>query len=487
MARPGTLYEYTLQTSSLPCGSVILKLYSELNGLTIPDFASLSPEDDIVERIDVVPGEYELQEMNFSFVEDYTTYSEGFWYKVLTSYAEIQIGIDEGTGTGSAFWGRVQDWDGELTEHSLVSGALYRTGKFSTVSMMIMLKEATAADVVTEAKTHYTAFTGSTEARDVTGTYEERFVKFEALMASILKVAFGQTYGTTYVSILPDPYSDLQFYDGTGTTFYDLQDIYFWMGYSPGSLTYEGYFDSTDTTFGWAYQFGSAWDLLVALSRNLLFVPRITGATWGAGAYLKMECLTRGRSYGYSTFEAPFESKLITRANAPIHVVYSSHYDTSFDSNKKYVIDGVHGDGDLPEHVDADMTFETQFVHDGEVTFGADKCFEFLYILDDDTTPSYAHRVTDMQYLNYDGTPSYDVSYSYLVGYYYNRFAPLKRAYIRSYATMQATVGATTSLNQNEVLHTTQINDGASTRDFYAVEVRKNIQKNESTVRWHEV
>src|SRR3990170_4130472 len=93
MARP-TLYEYTLQTSVLPVGTVIIKLYSALNGLTIPTFASLSVPDDIVERCDLIPGEIELQEMTFEFVEDYSTYTEGFWYKVLQSYEEIQIGIE---------------------------------------------------------------------------------------------------------------------------------------------------------------------------------------------------------------------------------------------------------------------------------------------------------------------------------------------------------------------------------------------------------
>ena len=78
----GSLTANTLPSAVTAAGTVGFVLYSSGGSLTVPTDATLFPGT-LTERVDLVPGEIYPSEMEFSFVEDYTTYTGGFWWLAL--------------------------------------------------------------------------------------------------------------------------------------------------------------------------------------------------------------------------------------------------------------------------------------------------------------------------------------------------------------------------------------------------------------------
>jgi hypothetical protein len=74
-----------------------------------------------------------------------------------------------------------------------------------------------------------------------------------------------------------------------------------------------------------------------------------------------------------------------------------------------------------------------------------------------------------------------------LARYYANRLGGIRRVYERAYETIKANDGSTNSHVNLSLLRITVINDGIGDRTFYATEVRKDVAKEESFVRWEEV
>ncbi len=484
MARP-TVYTYTLQTSVLPSGTLTVYLYSETNGLTIPTKQTLIVDQDFTERIDLIPGTIEIEQVSFGFVEDYSTYDEGFWYKVLNGYAEIRCVLNDGGAASHLFWGRVIGAYAPFDEYDLTTNNIQRKGSFQCVSMMILLRETTTASCITEALLHKGNFNGSTEAGNAGGLDDEDFLQLRALVASIAKVAFGNsTYSIGLCDIKSGKTDDIQLYDATATTWHNFIDFYMWLGPVAGGAAY---LESTIGALYWGTQFPTVWELLSALGQNLGICFRASGDS----TQVIIEVLSRGRSFDQATYPVPVESQFIPQTEDVATGVQTSHVDTARDANKRHAYNkagtATFGTGDLPAEIPTDISVTTQFILDeGEVAYSTTYVKEALFHLDDPDSPSYAHRLTDARFWDYSDQ-SYDSTKSALVALFYYKFNTAKRSYLRTYGSLKSTLGGNTGHSSTRILGCAAIDDDVASRNFYAIEIRKNLLSNRATVRWAEV
>jgi hypothetical protein len=478
MAVP-TLYTYTLQTNETAVGRMTVKLYSEFNGLTIPAFSSLYYEE-TNEKYDAIPTTIELEEMICSFSEDYTNYEEGFWYKVLAGYAELQFLLDDGNGDSHFFWGRILGQEIQLRELAIVDNVYVRRGEFRVVSLLVRLKESLSSDVLTEAQSHAFVVPGCIYASNTSTGADDRFCAIFALLASITKVGFGQSYDINDILKQTD---DIQFKD-SGGTWHGLEDVCVFAGidtFAWDILTETGFL---------IYKYPSAYELLVGICKSFHLVPRYFYNT--TTSRHSIELLTRGRSYSASTYSVPEKSTAILEAYRTQSVMTSQK--NKFDTggglatavDKRYVFDGTYTtNAVLFGGRESEQDFDYLFIlKDTEETFDNTSGFPidtFGYMLYTDSA-----RITDSRFWDY-ATGATSTSTFLMLRYAIGRFGQSKRGYERVYPTIKANDGSTDSHANNYCLRTTSIADGLTTRTMYAVEVTKNVITGKSTILWNEV
>ena len=250
---------YTIQSVVLPSGTLTVKLHSEYAGLTVPGTATLILDGDLVERVSLYSdGTIEAENMEFGYVEDYTTYAEGFWYKVLNGSAEIQVLIDEGAGDTHFFWGKVIEQEGTISEASLVSGNYLRLGRFTCVSLLSKLKDVTIDTLETECDSHDIL-------RGEVGGGDHSLISVHDLICSIATVAYNPgSFATTYFEVKG---ASFEFWNTDRGWTSDLAALYVDMGLLSGT--------SVTTPAGpseyqsWKGRFASCYELLGAIARSL--------------------------------------------------------------------------------------------------------------------------------------------------------------------------------------------------------------------------
>lgn len=471
MAVP-TLYTYTLQQDDLPCGLMTVKLHSEITGLTVPSFSSIQ-YGETNERYDAIPQKIEVGEMAVDFDEDYSTYLEGFWYKVTSSYAELQFILNEGNGDTHFFWGKIINPSVTLEEHAIVEGQFVRSGSMKIVSLLSRLKERlTSASL---------APGSGLDSRDILqinwlgGGLDIFFVKVYEVIASCMADAFGQAYDITDVVL---PQGDFEFYDSTGATWIGLSSLYFHLGTSgiaggasAWSEDMEAQFPTTyDLIVGKVAEFGLSvrhyYDIAASRHRVQLLAPR---------------------SYSTATLEVPLESKRIQQAypNETILEKYRQDFLAGTIEDRFHIIEGTGVAGEAPDELNVNRTVICQWILRTAETTGTVRAWRRLYPTDG--AGGVRTAITDARFWNYQ-TSAYDNNTdtpvkARVIEYFYKRFGYLKRAYNRTYPNMKL---GTTQEN-NHVLRTSTIDDELSTRTFVATEVTKRPVENECTVLWHEV
>src|SRR5512146_862012 len=145
-----TLYEYTVQESVLPSGTMTVKLYSELSGLTVPGYQTIDCDFWVNNRVDAGPGRLELENADIRFAEDRSVYAEGFWYKVANGgYAELLFLLDEGSGD-TYFWRcTILRDQTRFTEYDLTPGNIQRNGSMKAMTVLGRMQETTVTEFIT--------------------------------------------------------------------------------------------------------------------------------------------------------------------------------------------------------------------------------------------------------------------------------------------------------------------------------------------------
>ena len=137
---------YTLQTSVISTGTIVVKITSPLAGLTIPSSPTLFGLSEIIESLDALPGVVQVEEIDIDYIDDYTTYAEGFWHKVLAEVSvDIQMTLDEGSGATHLFYGRNLKSGTSQEEFDLTPSAFQRSGTIHCLSFLTVLKSLSLA------------------------------------------------------------------------------------------------------------------------------------------------------------------------------------------------------------------------------------------------------------------------------------------------------------------------------------------------------
>src|SRR3990167_7215755 len=434
--------EYSLPNFVGVAGTFNVVLRSGLAGLTIPTVNTILQIGDVTESIDVVPGLSELSTLKIGMRDDYSTYADGFWYRVwhdTSEKPELKIYLVEGSTTTYFFWGQIQPNASRTLEYSVISTPSFiREFEITLVSLINVCRDILISDWITEILTHVTN-TGLTFDDKPT-----KIVQARAIFSSFLAVVFSQAYDIDDSQFVSDGTNfDLSYNDGAWKGF---SDVYIATEYDPvpspgpSAPIATDYFAPADplylpTLYGETSDSPKGFDFLVDCMKNFgVVVQHFYGGTDGTinGTNKhRFKLLQRGRAYtGTITFGSPERLKssseiIVSEKRVDGVYVYNKAVDTNFRWHwQRY--GGTNG-FDPPSEAVFDIKFGALFLMDASQP-------QALY-------NSSGAPFTTMRYYSY-ATSTQSSTFAALiclVDYYYFRFWATKRAYTHISGKITAT------------------------------------------------
>ena len=259
--------------NNLACGVVKCKL---ITGIAIPDLTGLIPTKVpflnigvFKESIDMEVGFTEINNVDITVAEDYSTCPEGFWHRLINGYPlsdiELMFSIMEGSDDTFLFRGVLNRQEATNTEYYLdvLSGTptkWVRGIKFTLISSLKVLQNVSIAALITECKLHKIA-------SPLLSNYY--VVPLGEIVASMIKLAYGTSYDS---SLCVNNSTDIQIGDATETIINDWNIAALPIALLGSDI---GFFDSTvGNTGGWYNRFANAYDLLKNLCFTFGIIPR---------------------------------------------------------------------------------------------------------------------------------------------------------------------------------------------------------------------
>jgi hypothetical protein len=463
--------EYVLQSTVVASGTLEITLITDLAALTIPTYASLSPVGEFVQRVDVLPGVQELEQAEFEYFEDYSTYDEGFWFKVLMyGGAQIRVTIDDtGTGQGMLFWGAISEQMTNIEEVAMYGGKFVRKGKFTAVSLMSLLREVATGDIEVDLRSHPTQITVAFRngvAAEAHGSY----IKLRAVFEQAVAAAFGQPLDSSAVVAIGN---EIEF-SPDDTNFFGFDDLYV-EGWVAGTA-WNGMMDSTR----WVQRFPHAFDLLAGIARCFGYVVK-HDAYIGSGDvyYHRILLISRNQTTSAQlTFPNPTKSDVVVSSQSEVRYF-------QFDSGNGLPTYYYDREGSVFDSQTKPFGFDPNYTLLAEIDnhpTGADPICVYVYDSGADNMQSCsAARVWNCLTSAWEEYTQFRVA---IYKFYITRFGGNKRVYSREYATMKDVAGTQGNLT---LCARHAITDGVAARNFYATEIRKDPLKNSSFIRWQEV
>jgi len=514
--------EYSLpDIENNPAGtmSVFMYLENDVSAPTIPDDVRITRIGMLEELVDVEPGVVDIESLEIEAAEDYSTYSEGFWYHVVETNPDTDIHFkfiltEDGTDT-VYFYGRIKREDIEWPEHYLATdeSSAVRTVRMRLVSMLDDLKTLSIEGTIV-----------TVLANPIYAGLQQ--YSMQTIIAAILTGMTGQTYNTSYVHVRN---SDIRFVDGSANTVYPINACN-----SGGENTEstvdsdvinKGYFfvdAADDNRLHWTYRYESAFDLLRAICLTFgwtcrYFYGQADGSYAGDSSDKhRLELITRGQSGSTVTPEKGVqESTLLTDSSTRVMGVRVGDLLES-----STLIEYQTG----PSVYAGDPTMNYAWQHAGaESLVAPDASYAYTYTV----SPKYAEFDIDLDaefivndvpgssgsigyYYKYRNLYRHDGAggvtqletagfYDYIAGawvdgeytiqnalvkYYTRRFRSGRKTFTRKYGSLRFDDGSTTSHANIKPMAEITIDDGIVSETYYASEVRKDFTRNEVTVTW---
>lgn len=510
---PGVQYQLPVAYNT---ASGVVKTYlivdPALPALTLPTAVKIASMGKITERIDAQAGVVDTEQMRVTLGEDYSTYSEGFWYKVINGYpkdVQLMFTLMEGTNETFLFRGRVfkanATWEEihinpvqDTSSPGVAPTKWVRSVQLQLVSAIDMLKSVAVSSLLGECRSHF-----------VNAVSIYNFVSLKSVVAAMIKLAYGVTYNEALVvNNATDFYFKSSTDSSSGATNWQWTDC----GVMAQQIDTNGIYQdkvyfSVSNSNSWLNRFASAYELLVYLSFGFAAVPRFT---FGDGTGLisatpannlpRLEFNGRGHAGMTTSYVAMGgdvnESKSITDSPHQPHSIRVA------DEAGPYT-DGAGNTGpvsywSLWGHLfwgaapgaasfDVDLTVDF-FVRNGPSEGDPQR---YLYV-----ELSLTHASVDSMYVwdyiggaytansNWYFTVADNALASSLSYYLMKRFNPGRFQYTRTYGRLSSTVGGVSSQRNTKTLMGTTISDGVTARNFYATSVEKDVEKNQVTVTW---
>ncbi len=478
------MFSYALPNVVLPAGTLHTSLICSISGLTVPSGNQLVDIGDVTERIEESPGIIRLAEVTVDLIEDYSTYSQGFWYNVLSSgNFQLVFLLDEGSGLTFLFWGTTVGQTEQVNENYLlldgtgapVTGQINRSFQLTMASVLDLLTTVTFDTFIQQMKSYV-----------VTAIDGQGYISFSDI--------FGAMMVSTFVTNVDHALSlyfrgyDVQF-DDTVLSRTNIPASGLFMKWQNLSAVYNGkvsgsvYLSGTPGADYWGSRFDTPLALLGTLARSFGWLPRYFYDV--TNSRHSLEFLTRGSWPPYTLTMPPIKR--------PSQIQLTTDFQaTNFQIS---TLDNSVPSFQLPLGV-------TSFDFQQQLEFELGNTATGLTVPDDSNifenssgSSFTSGHIYTMMYdyitkaLIYPPGPLHGSSFltPALLHMYYNKFSRPLRSVIRTYKGVAPTENGVTSHTVIYPTKVTNINDGVSTRAFYANEVRKNPKKNELYVQWIEV
>jgi len=482
---------YSLPSAVTVNGTFAFTLYSGIGGMTEPKIQTVIDIGELVEMIDVAPAVSELATFRLKLRDDYSTYTEGFWRKVLkntTEEPQIKITLTEGVTETYFFYGQVQRSETQMEEHYVDSAtpAFFRTFEITLVSLAFKMREVLIANVLSEiVGGAYLVATGLTSIGEPT-----KICRVLDIFNAFITVAFGQTFAATYAEWVYDGTNeDFTYYNGAAWKSFDDIYIAVYESNGVGGEDLVIYFDPVEASYIPTIYTESAdepkgFEFFVDTLRNFGFAMRHlygdSDGTIGATPKHRLHLLQRGRTYsGAVTFGSPERLKKSSNRLARDLIGKGVRASTKGIPANFAWRSSLFSSGSFaapPSNVSFDIEIQALWVVDTADVAAS------LY--DVAGTP-----LTSIKYYDYFSAVAVEATGKYrhllaLCQYYFMRYLTEKQVYERTYGTLVATSGASTSHRFITPLRRNAIEDGTGTSNYYANKVTKNPKTNTVSVQW---
>lgn len=473
--------EYTLPSIVTVNGTFAVTVYSEFADLIKPTIQTITQIGDTRESANIALGQTEIGNMQISIRDDSSTYTYGFWYKVLSGETWLKILLDD----AEYFFGTVQadtvSWD----ENYISGTTRIRTCEFIVASMTQKLFDTPTATWLTHAYdnrelTGYVASTPAFSVISLTGFFSA-LLSASGVNAAYAKDDTGFQCSTTV--------KDLEFlYDGS---WYALNYVWLLVTYDSGAGEAKvDYFDSAEANY-LATKYVTAKELINALCKNFGVIFR---AYYDPVADRHKIQILQGRAYDDADnldFSSREKSSALSKSTDLLGdaVRCTSLYAGEFVwFSRKYLgsLAADFSEAAPEDYVKFDMDFYVPYL---------------VYDLAPDTSgyPIYAGSVatavgiaTDVRYFRYDGlgvtTASATGTRKMLeaaAGITFSRFTTVNSSIVRVYGKMLAKVGAGADAHTSlTVMRRTSIDDGLGAVTYWANTVIKKPQSADVEIQW---
>lgn len=496
-------HEYTLPTiQHLACGDIACYLYVDaidtLEGLSIPDKVNITSIGKVVESADTEPGVLDIENLTVDIADDYTDYSEGFWYHVIEGFPTADVQLMFLVGGEFLFRGSINREGVVWSEHFISGTGRVRSVSIQLVTVLHQLKKISSDDFLTWFEANYASplYSYSYIIDNWDGGLKD-CVKLIDIPRFMLCMIFGLELSETYAVARN---TDILVKDRHNNTFVSpWTDCYLAARAYGGGIGLFGTYASGVTTSAWNLRFDNCHQILSAVCSSLAVIPRFyygdsDGYYQGSGDKYSIELLTRGNDSQKVTMSGSIlSSSMVSNSTVKTINVRASDFPENPSPVDYWIVNGSDGTGETAKNA----TIDTEIVPE-ITTYSPSYDVLSLHLLTHYTSVyEQALYVGDIKYYDYDAgdwvTLTHDAVNNLwckvLASYMYKRFSKGRWQYERAYGNLLATntVGTPVERIENiKIMSRIDINDGVSTKTYYATEVRKDIMNNTATVVWVE-
>lgn len=466
----------TLPSLSTIVGTFSFTLWSEYAPavLTIPTAQTVLEIGETEEIADVKMGIAQTSVLRMKLRDDYTTHSEGFWYKVLNGDMNLRIYLNQDGIDTFYFFGKVQPETVEW-EHSYIGSTRIRTVTFELISGEAVIFDTPTATWVDEVMLHDVA-TGVTNAGD-----PSMIIKVKGLFASMLTASgLNLTYNLADVSYVWNGGPDFKY--TIGATEYNFDDLYIKTETKGTPDAIAPYFNHDPATRLEKY-YSTLRAMIGDLQRNFGLVIKMEYDVVNEKHLIKL--IQRGRAFSPTLdFSGKEKSSIIKKSTS---LVGDAVRATLLNDSTKFCwFSKKYSDAatitDAPNYVEFDVDSKAIFVIASG--YGSD------LLIWDGIPGSVPQSITGVKYYNYNSGIDYVTTQTgklmqeAIAGYIYYRFTNVYTSIINRYGGFRANDGTTNNHTILSILRRTSINDGIAAANYYANKITKFPMESEFEIEW---
>lgn len=454
--------QYDLPVIETPIGVIWPVLRSELAGLTIPSANTLTLSQDFIERYDALQGVTEVESVDVDFADDYSTYAEGFWFKVCQRYFEIRFILIGLSGPEFLFWGKINSDNSNVHDFDLSSGNYQKDGSFTLLSLLADMQAYPVASAISTLQSY--------SVDDGTGVL---FSTIANGLFSCLKTGIPFDIPFTPSDVIFEN-SDLRFTEGASPVVWQNCETALFKTQAGGV--------AAGMCAVWSTQMADGWGIFKGIANTFRLLPRVTYDI--SSGHVQLRLTTRSGHGSNLSFDTPIQSDPAFSANSIVRAASCTRQSGVADiaPSSSYITQtGVWMSGSPAASIPNDLSVAVQF------ELGSSDA-DTLYMrssVDNSIVPVRQVDYYDLMLNNWISTFSPYVGVNTIQEaierYSVRAFIGRKTASDRTYfGSLRAQDGTLPMYGMR-----TSINNGDGAEDYVAVEVAKNVQKGTLRVRWN--